>query len=190
MAEDYTEIGKMLRAAREAVPMSVEQASQALHIRARYLHSLEGGRLHELPGHAYAKGYLLAYAALLQMDRVELQRQFELIEGNLRRGFYFPSVLNHEKQVMPWMAWAGFGVAVLAYLFWSLAIRPPQMEQGDIEAWRQQLLKKGHVSAFTAQNVPCLQKQPILYPPCYAEEQPVSVLPLTRRARSVMDLKL
>src|SRR5690606_32699781 len=175
MTEDYTEIGKMLRAAREAAPMTVEQASQAVHIRARYLLSLEAGRLHELPGHTYAKGYLLAYAALLQMDKVEMQRQFELVEGNLKRGFYFPSVLNSEKHVKPWMVGVGLAVAVAAYLVWSLAIRPPNMEADDVEAWRQQLLKKGHVSAFTAQNVPCLQTEPGLYPPCYAEEPPMNV---------------
>ncbi len=190
MSEDYVAIGKMLRAAREAVPLSIEQASHELHIRARYLHSLEAGQLNELPGHAYAKGYLLAYAALLQMDRHEMQRQFEMIEGHLKRGFYFPSVLNREKHVTPWMAWGGLAAAVVAYLIWSVAVRPPQMEAQDIEAWRQQLIKKGHVSSFTAHNVPCFRDQDILYPPCYAPEPDIFTLPLTRQARSVMDLKL
>jgi cytoskeletal protein RodZ len=190
MAEDYSELGKMLKAAREAVPMSIEHASQALHIRARYLVSLEAGKLYELPGHAYAKGYLLAYAGLLNMDRHEIQRQFEMVEGHLKRGFYFPSVLNREKSVTPIMTWGALAAAVFAYLVWSLAMRPPQMEAQDIEAWRQQLLKKGHVSAFVAKNAPCFRAQDILYPACYAQEPDLEVLPLTRRARSVMDLRI
>ena len=54
--------GADLRAARERVGWSLPDVAAALHIRLQYLEALEAGRIDDLPGNAYALGFLRTYA--------------------------------------------------------------------------------------------------------------------------------
>jgi cytoskeletal protein RodZ len=190
MTETHAEIGKMLKSSREAMKVRIEDASHALHIRTRYLQALEAGSLEDLPGRAYAKGYLLAYAGYLEMDKDELIRQFEKIEANFKRGFFLPEVLKKEKSAKPILVWIGIGVAVIAYILWANLAKSPYAGDAEIAAAEQQLAKNGHISALMAQNLPCLKLEVVLYPPCYAVEPDYSLFPLKRRVTSVMELKM
>ena len=190
MSETHAEIGKMLKSSRESMQVRLEDAAHALHIRVRYLQALEAGRLEDLPGRAYAKGYLLAYAGYLEMDKDELIRQFEKVEAVLRQGFFLPEVLKREKKASPRIALAGLVMAVLAFSLWVGLADSRFAGEADIAAAEQQLAKNGKVSALLAQNVPCLKLEVVLYPPCYAVELGNTYLPLKRRVRSVMELKI
>lgn len=190
MTDTHAEIGKMLKSSRESLNVRIEDASQVLHIRTRYLKALEDGRLEDLPGRAYAKGYLLAYAGYLDMDRDEIVRQFEKVEANFRRGFFLPEVLKKEKSPRPGLIWLGVGVAICAYILWANLAKSPYAGDDEIAAAEQQLVKNGHISALLAQNLPCLKLEVVLYPPCYAVELDDSLFPLKRRVTSVMELKM
>ena len=61
-------LGASLEEARLRQGLSLEQAEQATHIRPRYLRALEEERFELLPGDAYAKGFLRAYAQFLGLD--------------------------------------------------------------------------------------------------------------------------
>jgi len=61
-------VGRKLRQKREARSLSLEQISQATHMRIRYLQALEAGKLEVLPSKAQARGFLRAYADYLDMD--------------------------------------------------------------------------------------------------------------------------
>lgn len=191
MAEQkqYEKIGAMFRRSREAMPADVEQVAQALFIRARYLRAIEAGRFQELPGPAYVKGYLTAYAQFLHMDEHEVLRQFHAIEPDLRRNLFFPFVFSREKDVKPWMITGGLIAAICVAVLWVGAVQVPPSPVQPIDAWRSELLKKGHISAFSAHNDACFRQQGRLYPPCYARGQVLDLLPLERQMRSVMDLK-
>ena len=69
--------GAVLRAARERVGWSLHDIATALHIRLQYLEALEAGRINELPGNAYALGYLRSYARTLGLDPNEVARRFK-----------------------------------------------------------------------------------------------------------------
>jgi cytoskeleton protein RodZ len=69
--------GADLRAARERVGWSLPDIAAALHIRQEYLEALEAGRINELPGNAYALGYLRSYARTLGLDPNETARRFK-----------------------------------------------------------------------------------------------------------------
>lgn len=58
-------IGSQLRQAREAQGLSLEQASQATHIRLHYLQALEAGDFDAVPSIVQARGFIRAYAAYL-----------------------------------------------------------------------------------------------------------------------------
>lgn len=62
------EIGERLKAARIAKGLSLEDVQQALKIRRRYLEAIEGGRIGEIPGLVYARGFIRSYARLLGVD--------------------------------------------------------------------------------------------------------------------------
>ncbi len=63
-----SEVGYSLRQAREARALTLEQVSEALHIKPRYLQALEEGRWEALPSPAQGRGFLRLYAAFLGLD--------------------------------------------------------------------------------------------------------------------------
>jgi cytoskeletal protein RodZ len=67
-------IGTQLRQAREVQSVSLDQASQATHIRLHYLEALESDRFETLPSKAQLRGFLRAYAEYLKLDSSELFR--------------------------------------------------------------------------------------------------------------------
>ncbi|EUK17497.1 helix-turn-helix domain-containing protein [Commensalibacter papalotli (ex Servin-Garciduenas et al. 2014)] len=69
-------IGDMLKNRREELGLSLDEASQRLRIRLIFLKALEDGRIDQLPGVAYASGFLRAYAELLNLDSDALVKRF------------------------------------------------------------------------------------------------------------------
>jgi cytoskeletal protein RodZ len=61
-------IGKILREAREARELSIEDAAQATHIRAHYLQAMEVGDFVSLPSPVQVRGFLRVYAGYLNLD--------------------------------------------------------------------------------------------------------------------------
>ncbi len=61
-------IGTLLRRRREGLGQDVAGVSRQLRIRAVYITAIEEGRLYDLPGTAYAVGFVRAYADYLGLD--------------------------------------------------------------------------------------------------------------------------
>jgi len=61
-------VGELLRARREQLELDLDHIGEALRIRPSYLAALEQGRIDELPGPAYALGFVRAYANYLGLD--------------------------------------------------------------------------------------------------------------------------
>lgn len=71
MAEENQEtetVGAVLRRARMAKKMDVQDIAAYLCIRPRFLEALENDNTKELPGDAYAQGFVRSYAAYLGLD--------------------------------------------------------------------------------------------------------------------------
>lgn len=69
-------IGDMLKTRREELGLTLDEVSQRLRIRLVFLKALEDGRIDQLPGVAYATGFLKAYAELLKLDSDALVKRF------------------------------------------------------------------------------------------------------------------
>jgi cytoskeleton protein RodZ len=69
-------VGADLRAGRERLGWDLPDVARFLRIRYAYLVALEEGRIDELPGVAYALGFLRTYASALGLDPDELARRF------------------------------------------------------------------------------------------------------------------
>ena len=65
-------IGQQLRQRREARNLSLEQVTQATHIKPHYLQALEAGDFNSLPSDVQARGFIRAYAGFLGLDAPSL----------------------------------------------------------------------------------------------------------------------
>lgn len=77
-------LGQRLSQEREAQKITLDQASQATHIRVRYLQAMEEGNLDLLPSPVQARGFLRAYAGFLGLDldrlSAELSSQASIVD--------------------------------------------------------------------------------------------------------------
>lgn len=76
-------VGQLLRQARQRAALSLPQVAGALRIREAYIEAIEDGRFRDLPGSAYATGFIRSYADLLRLDGEEIVRRFKLEMASL-----------------------------------------------------------------------------------------------------------
>lgn len=70
-------LSQRLLAARQRLNLSIEEAEQATHVRAKYLIALEEGRFQDLPPDVYTLGFIGRYASLLGLEQAALCREFQ-----------------------------------------------------------------------------------------------------------------
>ena len=186
----YFEIGQLFRLAREERRVSLDQAARELHIRARYLQALEDGRFTDIPGVAYTKGYIQSYAAYLRLDKDEILRRFEQMEGILaRKSFYFPEVFSREQKPSHRMAFGGLLAAFVVYVLWAMVLSPNNQHPVPVVDTVQPAIENTSVGAPMAENVACFTPQELLYPPCYKNrDENTDVFPLKRPLDTIMQL--
>jgi cytoskeleton protein RodZ len=112
--------GSDLRAARERVGWSLQQIASALRIRPQYLEALEDGRIGDLPGNAYALGFLRTYASALGLDPKEITRRFKAEAGavNHKTELTFPVPVPERGVPAGAVVLLGVVLAVAAYAGW------------------------------------------------------------------------
>ncbi len=69
-------VGDVLRERREDLGLDLDEIGAMLRIRPAYLAALEQGRSHDLPGPAYAIGFVRAYADFLGLDTEQVLGRF------------------------------------------------------------------------------------------------------------------
>lgn len=122
------EVGAVLAEERAARGLTLEQAAAATRIRAHHLEALEAGRLDDLPGPVYGRGYLRAYAAYLGLDGEALLGRLEPRPAALRSGLSIGGVAPSPPYAFPGLALTGpvvaaAGLLLLAALFGLYAFR-------------------------------------------------------------------
>jgi cytoskeleton protein RodZ len=70
-------IGELLQERREELGLDLHEIGAMLRIKPGYLAALEQGRSHDLPGPAYAIGFVRAYADFLGLDAEHVLRRFK-----------------------------------------------------------------------------------------------------------------
>jgi cytoskeleton protein RodZ len=112
--------GADLRAARERLGWPLPDAAATLRIRHSYLEALEEGDLSQLPGNAYALGFLRSYACALGLDPEEMLRRFksEAAEVSQRTELSFPAPVPERGLPMGAVILLGLILAVGAYIGW------------------------------------------------------------------------
>ncbi|GGU70370.1 hypothetical protein GCM10009504_29440 [Pseudomonas laurentiana] len=78
--------GEILRQARENRGWSQAEVAHKLNLTVSSLNNLEAGAFDKLPGHTFARGYIRAYAKLLDMDQAALVQAFDQCTGTHAQG--------------------------------------------------------------------------------------------------------
>jgi cytoskeleton protein RodZ len=111
-------VSALLRRVREGLGRDVEQIGAALHIRASHLQAIEDGNYEELPGRAYAIGFIRSYAEYLGLDGPEVVRRFKEIEGQeLKNDLSLPMPVS-EWSVPSRTILGGMIIALCGYGIW------------------------------------------------------------------------
>lgn len=116
-------VGATLRNARAKTGKSLGEVATLLRIRQPYLLALEEGRHRDLPGGAYAIGFLRTYADFLALDAEEMVRRFRAEASgdlNARSELIFPSPVSEGRIPGGAVLFVGLLVAGLAYGAWYL----------------------------------------------------------------------
>ena len=90
--ERHFSVGRQLRETRETYELDLREVASSLRIRPFYLEAIEDTRYEDLPGAAYAIGFVRAYADFLRLDSEELVERFKAEVSGLetRRSLQFP----------------------------------------------------------------------------------------------------
>ncbi|CAM3061940.1 Cro/Cl family transcriptional regulator [Pseudomonas floridensis] len=78
--------GETLRQVRESKDWSLPDVALRLNLTVTSLSHLENGNFDKLPGHTFARGYVRAYAKLLELDQAALVEQFDQYTGTDGKG--------------------------------------------------------------------------------------------------------
>ena len=73
--------GPALRAAREALGVSASEVAETLNLPERIIEGIETQEFDELPAAAFTRGYIRAYAKLLELDADQFVRDYDLAAG-------------------------------------------------------------------------------------------------------------
>jgi cytoskeleton protein RodZ len=117
---DAPRVGADLRAARLRLGWELPEVAAGLRIRLPYLEALEDGRITDLPGNAYALGFLRTYATALGLDPSELARRFkaEAAAVNRKTELAFPVPVPERGVPAGALVLLGTVLAVGAYIGW------------------------------------------------------------------------
>ena len=113
-------VGAELRAARLRLGWGLPEVADALRIRLSYLEGIEAGRLADLPGNAYALGYLRTYAKALGLDPGEVARRFraEAQDVDRRPDLTFPAPVPQRGVPAGAVVMLGVVITAISYAAW------------------------------------------------------------------------
>ncbi len=113
-------IGALLRASRLRRGEEIEDIAAALRIRRVYIEAIEEDRFDDLPGHAYAVGFVRGYAEYLDLDGEDVVRRFkeESSVPDQPADLSFPSFIPQHGMPRGAVLMVGVLVAALGYGGW------------------------------------------------------------------------
>ena len=119
-APSAARVGADLRAARERLGWTLPAIAGYLRIRLAFLEAIEDGRTADLPGNAYAVGFLRTYAQAIGLDPDEIARRFraEAAEANRKTELNFPAPVPERGIPAGALVLIGGLLAIGAYVGW------------------------------------------------------------------------
>ena len=114
-------VGALLKASRLRCGEDLRDVAHSLKIRYAFLDAIEGGRFADLPGPAYAAGFVRSYADYLGLDSEEVVRRFkkEAVPTPQHQSHLdFPSPVSESGMPKAAIVFVGLLIAVVGYGGW------------------------------------------------------------------------
>ena len=155
-----TAVGALLRQSREGAGLNIADAARALRISQKYLEALEDGRHTDLPGAAYAIGFVRSYAEHLHLDSDEIVRRYkdEAAGVGNRNDLVFPKPIVDGG--VPGGAVLGLGVmvAAVAYGVWYWNSTNTEVEIARVEVVPEHMAVQKQATAKVEEPTPGVEK--------------------------------
>ena len=118
--ERTSRIGGDLREARERLGWDVDAVAEALRLKPAFIRAIEQGDIRDLPGTAYAVGFVRTYAAALGLDPNEAIRRFraEREDVNRKTELDFPAPVPSRGMPAGAVVLVGAIIAIGGYAAW------------------------------------------------------------------------
>jgi cytoskeleton protein RodZ len=118
--EGNSRIGGELRAARERLGWEIDAVAEALRLKPAFIRAIEQGDIRNLPGTAYAVGFVRTYATALGLDPNEAIRRFraERDEVNRKTELDFPAPVPQRGVPAGALVLVGAVIAIGGYVAW------------------------------------------------------------------------
>jgi cytoskeleton protein RodZ len=116
-------VGALLKASRLRLGDDLRFVAETLHIRFIYLEAIEASRYDELPGAAYAVGFIRSYADYLGLDSDEVVRRYKIEStgGSGETKLVFPVPIPESSIPGGAIVFVGVVVALLTYGVWYVS---------------------------------------------------------------------
>lgn len=120
--QEFTGVGRDLRAAREAAGKQIGDVAQALRIQLFHLEAIEAGRYEDLPSTVYVHGFVRSYSGYLQLDADEMVRRvrLELAPDIIPGALHFPVAPPDSPRPSRRLLLLGMLLALSVFGFWYL----------------------------------------------------------------------
>lgn len=169
MDEQLQALGRALRDMREHFSLSIEEVATRLHIRGKYLLALEEGRMDELPGKVYAKGYLQSYADFLGVDAQDWLNRFTPAPKETPRYYLPDAALATQKPGKPVVILCALLIVGLYGLWYLFQHRDEPSIESAVEpvpsALEQEVKDR---EMLRSMEHPCVSEGNVRgFPPCY-----------------------
>lgn len=146
MSEDSETVGSELRRARMRRGEDLNSIALSLRIRRGQLEALEESRPEDLPGRAYAVGFIRSYAEYLGLDPAHIVERYKAeLDGNREIGaeFSFPKVSAYRQLPRGTFLFIGVIIAVGIYGAWLLVQSADRMVAERVPAVPAQIAASG-----------------------------------------------
>lgn len=172
-------VGAELQAARSRLGWALPDIAAALRIRLPYLEALEQGRVSDLPGTAYAIGFLRTYASALGLDAEQVIRRFKAEASGVGRKtqLTFPAPVPRRGIPAGAAVLLGLVLAVGAYVGWYRLSGEGKLPAEVVPAVPERLAPLADQAIRTAPPAPPAQMAPTPPPAAPAVPSPAAPSP-------------
>lgn len=129
-AMEVADVGPYLKSLREHYRLSVNDVAHRLHIRPKYIESMEISDFDSMPSKVYARGYVSSYAEFLGVNPVQTVEVCFGTKPLKKDDFFMPRVAKKTPPRMPkagWLALAGCAfIAAVWFDYQSVPADPAQ----------------------------------------------------------------
>jgi len=151
--------GAALCAARESLGITCREVAEALNLALRVIESIEANDYEKLPAPVFTRGYIRAYAKLLELDPDPIVARYspEDLDDTTREEVVFTSIEDVIRRYPGWFVGGGATIVLvlLGALLYSLWPFPDRFQSGAVEPVEQSMT----TPAVAADSFPGIQVQ-------------------------------